>query len=66
VVESIESDPAGAFYASLQKRYGVSFPVLDADVRVVITVRPTHYVAVDNGMTEREMAVFRKKLESKG
>jgi PPOX class probable F420-dependent enzyme len=66
VVESIEPDPTGAFYVSLQQRYGVSFPVLDADVRVVITVRPTHYVAVDNGMTEREMAVFRKKLESKG
>jgi len=64
VVESIERDPTGAFYVTLQKRYGVSFPVMDADVRVIITVRPTHYVAVDNGMTEREMAAYRQKLES--
>ena len=64
VVESIEPDPGAAFYVSLQKRYGVAYPVLDADVRVVITVRPSKYIAVERGMTEREMAAFKKTLES--
>ncbi|MGH2900158.1 MAG: PPOX class F420-dependent oxidoreductase [Solirubrobacteraceae bacterium] len=62
-VESIEPDPGAAFYVSLQKRYGLSFPVHDADVRVVITVRPTKYVAVEGGMTERERAALKQKLQ---
>lgn len=50
VVESIEADDAEAsFYASLQRRYGMSFPITDAPVRVVITIRPEKYVAVANG-----------------
>jgi PPOX class probable F420-dependent enzyme len=63
-LESVEPDPGGAFYKSLQKRYGMDFPVLDADVRVILTVRPTRYVAVDGGMTERERADLQKKLSS--
>lgn len=49
---------------SRQQRYGLSFPVLDADARVVITVRPTWYVAVERGMTEREQAAFERQQES--
>ena len=63
-VESIEADPGGAFYKSLQRRYGVDFPVFDADVRVVLTVRPTKFVAVDGGMTTKERADLQKKLSS--
>ena len=54
-VESIEPDGDGAaFYRSLQARYGMSYPVTDADVRVIVTVRPTAFVAVDGGRTESE------------
>jgi len=44
VVESIEPDDERAsFYKSLQERYDNVYPVTDADVRVIITVRPTSY-----------------------
>jgi PPOX class probable F420-dependent enzyme len=50
VVESIDDDDAEAsFYQSLQRRYGLSYPIPDAPVRVVITIRPTAYVAVEGG-----------------
>ena len=50
VVESIEDDDAEAsFYQSLQKRYGLSYPIHDAPVRVIITIRPTAFVAVEGG-----------------
>jgi PPOX class probable F420-dependent enzyme len=48
-VETIEEDPGAEFYRSLQRRYGMDYPILDADVRVVITVRPDRYVAVRGG-----------------
>jgi PPOX class probable F420-dependent enzyme len=49
-VESIEADDDQAsFYQSLQKRYGMDGRISDADVRVVITIRPDKYVAVENG-----------------
>jgi PPOX class probable F420-dependent enzyme len=47
--EKIEEDPGGVFYTSLQHRYGMDYPVLDADVRVVITIRPDRFVAVRGG-----------------
>ena len=53
-VESMESDPDAAFYRSLQRRYGSDVPVFDADVRVVIVVVPTSYVAVSGGLTDLE------------
>jgi PPOX class probable F420-dependent enzyme len=65
-VESIEADPGGAFYKTLQRRYGVDYPVFDADVRVVITVRPTRFVAVDRGMTEKERSALQRQLDSTG
>jgi PPOX class probable F420-dependent enzyme len=52
-VESIEDDDAQAsFYQSLQKRYGQSYPIADADVRVILTIRPEKYVAVRGGSVE--------------
>jgi PPOX class probable F420-dependent enzyme len=48
-VERIEDDPGGEFYRSLQQRYGMDYPILDADVRVVITIRPDRFVAVSGG-----------------
>jgi PPOX class probable F420-dependent enzyme len=48
-VETIEDDPGGEFYRSLQHRYGMDYPVPDADVRVIITIRPDRYVAVRGG-----------------
>jgi PPOX class probable F420-dependent enzyme len=50
VVESIEDDDAEAsFYQSLQRRYGNVYPIPDADVRVIFTIRPTKYIGVDGG-----------------
>jgi hypothetical protein len=30
-------------------------PVFDADVRVIITIAPTSFVAVDGGLTQKEL-----------
>ena len=49
VVESVEDDPEGKFYRSLQERYSNVYPISDADVRVVVTLRPTAFVAVQGG-----------------
>ncbi|WP_373298366.1 hypothetical protein [Nakamurella endophytica] len=55
VVESVEDDTAdAAFYRSLQERYGNVYPIQDADVRVVITIRPERYVAVRGGSVVRD------------
>ena len=48
-VEKIEDDPGAEFYRTLQHRYGVDYPIRDADVRVVITIRADRYVAVRSG-----------------
>jgi PPOX class probable F420-dependent enzyme len=53
VVESVEDDPEGKFYRSLQERYSNVYPIKDADVRVVVTLRPTTFVAVKNGAIVR-------------
>ncbi|MDT4994540.1 MAG: hypothetical protein QOH97_4432 [Actinoplanes sp.] len=50
VVETIEDDDAEAsFYKSLQLRYGMSYPIPDAAVRVIMTIRPEKFVAVQDG-----------------
>jgi hypothetical protein len=36
--------------------------VLDADVQVVITVRPTKFVTVDRGMTPKEAAAVARQI----
>lgn len=54
VVESVTDDDAEAsFYRSLQRRYGMDYPISDAPVRVVITIRPDRYVAVAGGEVKR-------------
>jgi len=54
-VESIEDDDATAsFYQSLQQRYGQSYPITDADVRVILTVKPTAFVGTVAGRAARE------------
>lgn len=41
-VESVEADPGAAFYQTLRERYSsTGSPIRDADVRVVMTIRPT-------------------------
>jgi PPOX class probable F420-dependent enzyme len=53
VVESIDDDDDRAsFYKSLQHRYGEDYEVTDGDVRVVVTIRPTRYVAVTGGSVQ--------------
>jgi PPOX class probable F420-dependent enzyme len=52
-VESIVDDADASFYRSLQARYGRAFPITDADVRVVITIAPNSFVAVDSGLIRR-------------
>lgn len=50
VVETIEDDDEQAsFYKGLQKRYGMDYPIPDAPVRVIFTIRPTAFVAVAGG-----------------
>ncbi len=49
VVETTEHDPTGAFYDRLAVRYGSPNRVRDPEVRVVLTVKPTAFVAVDRG-----------------
>jgi PPOX class probable F420-dependent enzyme len=45
VVDRIEDDPTGAFYQQLQLRYrGRTSPPKDADVRVIVTIKPTAFV----------------------
>ena len=54
VVESIVDDDAtAAFYKKLQARYGMDYEVPDADVRVIITIRPVMYVAVSGGSVQK-------------
>src|SRR5712672_1580522 len=60
-VESIDADPDATFYRSLQERYDMVVPVFDADVRVVITVEPTSFVAVDGGLTDKELAALTER-----
>jgi PPOX class probable F420-dependent enzyme len=63
-VESMTSDPDAVFYQSLQQRYGMDVPVFDADVRVVIVVEPTNYVAVDGGLTPSETTALTELLSN--
>ena len=63
-VESIEADPDAAFYRSLQERYDMIVPVFDADDRVVIAVVPTSFVAVDGGLTNKEMIALTERFST--
>jgi PPOX class probable F420-dependent enzyme len=49
-VETVEDDDQQAsFYKGLQTRYGMDYPVLDAAVRVIVTIRPETFVGVSGG-----------------
>jgi PPOX class probable F420-dependent enzyme len=61
-VESTDADRDATFYRSLHERYDLVVPVFDADVRVVITVAPTSFVAVDGGLTEKETLALTERL----
>jgi hypothetical protein len=61
-VESMDADTNAAFYCSLQGRYGFDAPVFDADVRVVIVVVPTNFVAVEGSLTPSETVAFTELL----
>ena len=54
-VESIEDDPGAAFYRSLQRRYSMDYAITDADVRVVVTIRPERFIAVRGGEIRRDL-----------
>jgi PPOX class probable F420-dependent enzyme len=65
-VESMEPDVDAAFYQSLQRRYGSTVPVLDADVRIVIVVVPTNFITVFGGLTRVETDALTALLEQLG
>jgi PPOX class probable F420-dependent enzyme len=62
-VESMNPDPDATFYRSLQRRYGSEVPVFDADIRVVIVVEPTNFIAIFGGLTESETVALTTLLE---
>ena len=50
VVEDVTDDDENAsFYKALQHRYGMDYAVRDASVRVVMTIRPTKFIATEGG-----------------
>jgi PPOX class probable F420-dependent enzyme len=49
VVSITPDDEQASFYRSLQERYDNVYPVPDADVRVVVAIRPEQFVAVEGG-----------------
>jgi exopolyphosphatase/guanosine-5'-triphosphate,3'-diphosphate pyrophosphatase len=61
VVETVEDDAGGAFYRRLRPRYGVApdAPMPDADVRVVLVVRPTAVLARSPATAEGPPAIER-------
>jgi PPOX class probable F420-dependent enzyme len=45
-VETLEDDDSVAsFYQSLQQRYGQTYPIADAAVRVIVAIRPEKFIA---------------------
>jgi PPOX class probable F420-dependent enzyme len=61
LVEAIEDDAGGRFYRQLRGRYGVDpdAPMPDADVRVVVVIRPTTVLARSPGDAEGPPAIER-------
>lgn len=49
VVDIAHDDAEASFYRELQERYSNVYPIDDAPVRVVLAVRPEHFVAVGGG-----------------
>jgi PPOX class probable F420-dependent enzyme len=61
VVEGIEDDKGGPFYRQLRQRYGVDpdAPMPDADVRVIVLIRPTAVLARSPATAEGPPAIER-------
>lgn len=60
VVESVQDDTGAPFYRSLQEHYNVtSAAVRDADVRVVLVIRPTTILARDFAPGDEEPTMQR-------
>jgi PPOX class probable F420-dependent enzyme len=52
-VEKVEDDDETAsFYKDLQHRYGMDYEITDAPERVIMTIRPEHFVAVKGGSVQ--------------
>lgn len=49
VTDIADDDEKASFYKALQKRYGMDYPVPDADVRVIVTITPDSFVTVSGG-----------------
>ena len=47
-----DDDEVASFYKNLQKRYGMDYPIPDADVRVVVTITPDTFIAVQGGAVQ--------------
>jgi PPOX class probable F420-dependent enzyme len=50
----VPDDETSTFFLSLKARYGRSEPITDSDVRVIVSVLPTRFIAFDGRMTEAE------------
>jgi PPOX class probable F420-dependent enzyme len=60
VVESIDDDTGAPFYRTLQERYGMGGgPIRDADVRVILVIRPTVILARSFGPGEPQATMER-------
>lgn len=60
VVETIEDDPGARFYQSLREHYGsTETPIRDADVRVVLVIRPTVVLARSPGREDTPATIDR-------
>ena len=52
-VEKVEDDDETAsFYKSLQHRYGMDYEITDAIERVIMTIRPERFIAVNGGSVQ--------------
>ena len=59
-VESIDDDTGAPFYRRLQERYGrAGAPIGDADVRVVLVIRPTAIIARSFGPGDTQATMQR-------
>lgn len=50
----VPDDETSTFFEGLKRRYGRFDPTTDSDVRIVVSVRPTRFIAFDVRMTEME------------
>ncbi|HZD72260.1 MAG TPA: PPOX class F420-dependent oxidoreductase [Actinomycetes bacterium] len=67
VVEGIEDDSGGSFYRRLRQRYGVDpdAPMPDADVRVIVTIRPVTLLARSPANAEGPPAIERVSAQGR-